>query len=275
MIKDIVVNLAVDHSRDVAADYAVSLARAFDAHLSGIAFAYDVFLPGSVFGQIPLELANAERARNEQAAQNAVANFDRSAGGAGLSAASNVLSASLADAADTFGKLARRFDLSVVAQAEPERTAHNMIIEAALFESGRPVLVVPYIQSEGFKLDRVMVGWDGSRSAARAVGDALPLLVRAKQVEVVLVSSEPAKSDEIPGADIAHHLARHGLKVELRRIVSVDVNVSDMLLSHAADIGSDFLVMGGYGHSRLREFVLGGVTRGILASMTLPTLMSH
>jgi nucleotide-binding universal stress UspA family protein len=150
-----------------------------------------------------------------------------------------------------------------------------MIIEAALFDSGRPVLVIPYIQREGFKLDRVMVCWDGSRSAARAVADALPLLVRAKQVEIVLVSSEPAKSDEIPGADIAHHLARHGLKVELRRIVSADVDATNMLLSHAADIGSDFLVMGGYGHSRLREFVLGGVTRGMLASMTLPTLMSH
>jgi nucleotide-binding universal stress UspA family protein len=275
MIKDIVVNLAVDHARDVAADYAITLARAFEAHLSGIAFAYDVFLPGSIFGQIPLELAHAERARNEQAARTAVANFDKSARDAGLSVASHVLSASLADTADTFGKLSRRFDLSVVGQAEPERTARNMIIEAALFDSGRPVLVIPYIQREGFKLDRVMVCWDGGRSAARAVADALPLLVRAKQVEIVLVSSEPTKSDEIPGADIAHHLARHGLKVELRRIVSVDVDATNMLLSLAADIGSDFLVMGGYGHSRLREFVLGGVTRGMLASMTLPTLMSH
>jgi nucleotide-binding universal stress UspA family protein len=121
----------------------------------------------------------------------------------------------------------------------------------------------------------VMVCWDGSRSAARAVGDALPFLLRAEKVEVVLVASEPGKSDEIPGADIAHHLARHGLKVELKRIVAVDVDVTNTLLSHAADVGSDLLVMGGYGHSRLREFVLGGVTRGILASMTLPTLMSH
>jgi nucleotide-binding universal stress UspA family protein len=275
MIKDVVVNLAVNHSRDVAVDYAITLARAFDAHLSGIGFAYDVFLPGSVFGQIPLELANAERAKNEQAARTAVTDFDRSARDAGLSVASHVLSASLADAADTFGKLARRFDLSVVGQSEPERTARNMIIEAALFDSGRPVLVVPYIQREGFKLDCVMVCWDGSRSAARAVGDALPLLGRAKKVEIVLVSGEAPKSDEIPGADIAHHLARHGIKVELERIVSAEVDVSNVILSHAADIGTDFLVMGGYGHSRVREFVLGGVTRGILASMTLPTLMSH
>jgi nucleotide-binding universal stress UspA family protein len=166
---------------------------------------------------------------------------------------SHVLSASLADAADTFSKLARRIDLSVVGQSEPERTARNMIIEAALFDSGRPVLVVPYIQREGFKLDCVMACWDGSRSAARAVGDALPLLGRAKKVEIVLVSGAAPKSDEIPGADIAHDLARHGITVELERIVSAEVDVSNVILSHAADIGTDFLVMGGYGHSRLRE----------------------
>ena len=275
MIKDIVVNLGVDVSRDRTAEYAVSLARAFDAHVTGIGFAYDVFVPGSIFGSIPVELASAERAKNEKAARAAIAAFEEVARGARVSAASHVLSISLVDSADNFGKLARRFDLAVVGQAEPDKTARNLIIEAALFESGRPILVVPYIQREGLELDCVMVCWDGSRSAARAVADALPFLVRAEAVEVVLVASEPGKSDEIPGADIAHHLARHGLKVELKRIVSVDVDVTNTILSHAADIGCDLLVMGGYGHSRLREFVLGGVTRGILKSMTVPTLMSH
>jgi nucleotide-binding universal stress UspA family protein len=86
---------------------------------------------------------------------------------------------------------------------------------------------------------------------------------------------EKGKSREIPGADIAHHLARHGLKVELREIVAGDLDIANTILSHAADAGSDLIVMGGYGHSRLREFILGGVTRGLLASMTVPTLMSH
>jgi nucleotide-binding universal stress UspA family protein len=147
--------------------------------------------------------------------------------------------------------------------------------EAALFQSGRPVLVVPYIQRTGLKLDRLLVCWDGSRSAARAVGDAMPFIVRAKATEIVMVANEAAKSDEMPGADIAHHLARHGAKVEVKRIVSIETDVASTILSHAADSSADFLVMGGYGHSRLREFVLGGATRGILASMTLPTLMSH
>jgi nucleotide-binding universal stress UspA family protein len=172
--------------------------------------------------------------------------------------------------------IARRFDLSVVTQAEPGKAvSEEMIIEAALFGSGRPVLAVPYIQKSGLALSRVIVCWDGSRNAARAVADAMPFLARAKTVDVVMVTGERTKSDEMPGADIAHHLARHGLQVTVQRIVSVDTDVANTLLSYAADAGADFIVMGGYGHSRLREFVLGGATRGILAAMTVPVLMSH
>ena len=187
-----------------------------------------------------------------------------------------MIEAPVANAANLFGSIARRFDLSVVGQPEPDKPGpDDLIVEAALFESGRPVLVVPYIQRTGLQLDRVMVGWDGSRNAARAVADAMPLLVRAKTTEVVIVTGEPAKSDEIPGADIAHHLARHGAKVEVKQIVAIDTDVANTILSHAADSSADLLVMGGYGHSRLREFILGGATRGILAAMTVPTLMSH
>jgi nucleotide-binding universal stress UspA family protein len=136
------------------------------------------------------------------------------------------------------------------------------------------VLVVPYIQRTDIKLDRVIVGWDGSSSAARAAGDAMPFLERAKMVQVVVVS-ERGKSDEIPGADIAQHFARHGVTVEVKQIVAPDAKPAEVLLSHAADTSADLLVLGGYGHSRLREFVLGGVTRSILETMTVPTLMSH
>ena len=94
-------------------------------------------------------------------------------------------------------------------------------------------------------------------------------------IDVVIVASDRPKSDEIPGADIGHHLARHGLNVDVKRIVATDTDVANTLLSHAADTAADFIVMGGYGHSRLREFILGGVTRGILASLTVPALMSH
>ena len=205
-----------------------------------------------------------------------MAKFDEVARRAAVAAESRMLDVPVASAPDVFAKIARRFDLAVMGQPEPQAPAlERLIVEAALFDSGRPALVVPYIQRIGLKLDRVMVGWDGSRSAARAVADAMPLLVRAKVTEVVMVASEPAKSEEMPGADIARHLARHGAKVEVKSIVTAETGVDSTILSHAADTSADFLVMGGYGHSRLREFILGGVTRGILSSMTLPILMSH
>jgi nucleotide-binding universal stress UspA family protein len=150
-----------------------------------------------------------------------------------------------------------------------------MIAETTLFESGRPMLVVPYIQKAALKLDNVMVCWDGSRQAARAIADAMPLLERAGRVEIVIVANERGKQDEVPGADMGQHLARHGLKVEVHRISGGSIDIGDALLSRAADSGADLMVMGGYGHSRLREFVLGGVTRSILRSMTIPTLMAH
>ena len=159
---------------------------------------------------------------------------------------------------------------------EPESSAiEEKIVEAALFDSGRPVIVVPYIQKAPLKLDRVMVCWDGSRAAARAIADATPLLERAGLVEVVIIANERGKQDKIEGADMGQHLARHGLEVEVKRIDYGNLDVADALLSHAADSDVDFIVMGGYGHSRLREFVLGGVTRSILRTMTAPVLMSH
>jgi len=117
--------------------------------------------------------------------------------------------------------------------------------------------------------------WDGSRAATRAIADSLPLINRAKQIEVVIIGNGPAKSGEVPGADLGAHLARHKLKVDVKRITAPDIDVASTILSYAADSSADLIVMGGYGHSRLREFVLGGATRGILESMTVPVLMSH
>ena len=276
MIKDIVVNLSVDPSRDVAGNYAISLAEAFGAHLAAVAFSYEPVIPPTIMGSIPASFIDEQREQNDKAASDALARFDEAARRAGISFESRALAASLAGGADMFGRFARRFDIAVVGQAEPNAVApEELIVEGALFGSGRPVLVVPYIQKGGLTLNRVMVAWDGSRNAARAVADAMPIFGKAKQVDVVVVGNDKGKSDEIPGADIAQHLARHDLKVDLKRIVATDTDVANTLLSHAADTSADFIVMGGYGHSRLREFILGGATRGILSAMTVPVLMSH
>ena len=174
-----------------------------------------------------------------------------------------------------FARAARRFDIAVLPQATPDNDGpEQSIIEGASVQLRRPVLIVPYIQKSDIKLDRVLVGWDGSRSAARAVGDAIPLLARAKAVDLVIVSDHASRQPEIPGADFAQHLSRHTKSVDLKNLVA-DTDVPNTILSYASDTSADFIVMGGYGHSRLREFILGGATRGILESMTIPTLMSH
>src|SRR5256885_16230756 len=139
MIKDLVVNLSARNGADPASDYAISVADAFQAHAFGIAFAYEPILPPSVMGGLPPDMVEAQRAEGESAANASIARFEDRARRAGLSAESRMIPMSFAGAANLFGQAARRFDLSIVGQAEPDTVApQDLIIEAALFESGRP-----------------------------------------------------------------------------------------------------------------------------------------
>ncbi len=276
MIKDLVVNLTLGGSRDVAAEFAISIAEAFEAHVAGIAFAYDPVITPAVMDGMSASWVDSQRTENIAAAQSAIGRFEALVKREQLSAEHRMLETSLGGAASLFGRISRRFDLAVVGQTEPDRMSPDaLLIESALFESGRPLVVVPYIQKKGLTLDRILVCWDASRNAARAMADALPFLRRGKTIEIIMVSAGRGNTNEIPGIDIGQHLARHGLNVDVKRLVAEDVDVANSILSYAADCSADFIVMGGYGHSRLREFVLGGATRGILESMTVPVLMSH
>jgi nucleotide-binding universal stress UspA family protein len=276
MIKDLVVNLALEVEHDPVAAFALSLANTFSAHAAGIAFQYDPIMPTALMDDVPPDVIDTQRAENERAANAATSRFDGAARVASVRSETRIVKSSMAGVATRFAHIARRFDLSIAAQARPDTDGPEaLIVEQALFDSGRPVLVVPYIQTAPFSADRVMLCWDGSRPAARAAADAMPFLARAKVVEVFIVENGKLESKEIPGADIAQHLARHNRNVNVTRTTSGDADVASVILSHAADTGADMLVMGGYGHSRLREFILGGTTRAILASMTVPTLMSH
>ena len=276
MVKDIIVNLSVTKEGSVVGKYAVSVAAALEAHLTGVAFIYDPVVPISGAGYSPAEVIEIQRDDNETAAEAAIKSFTAATDQAGISAEPLITNASLAGAGDHFARMARRFDLAIVGQAEPEISSMEQIIgETTLFESGRPMIMVPYIQKAPFKTDNVMICWDGSRTAARAVADAIPIIRKSGRVEIVIVTNERGKEDEIEGADIGQHLARHGLKVDVHRIPGGNIDIADALLSHAADSSADLMVMGGYGHSRLREFVLGGVTRSIFESMTVPVLLSH
>jgi nucleotide-binding universal stress UspA family protein len=276
MVKDIIVNLSVTKEGSLVGKYAVSVAADLEAHLTGVAFIYDPVVPISGAGYIPAEVIETQREDNESAAEAAIRSFTAATDQAGISAEPLMTSASLAGAGDQFARMARRFDLAIVGQAQPEISSMEQIIgETTLFESGRPMIMVPYIQKAPFKTDNVMICWDGSRTAARAVADAIPIIRKSGRVEIVIVANERGKEDEIEGADIGQHLARHGLTVDVHRISGGNTDVGDALLSHAADSGADLMVMGGYGHSRLREFVLGGVTRSLFESMTVPVLLSH
>jgi nucleotide-binding universal stress UspA family protein len=228
------------------------------------------------YGEVPPEVINALKSEKVDLAKEAAARFTKATSLAGVSAESLTLSTSFAGSVDRFGQIARRFDLAIIGQVEPQTNAYESnIAEGALFCSGRPMIIVPYSQKIPLKLDRVMVCWDGGPSAARAIADAMPLLERAGRIELVIVTKEGGKQDEIEGGDIGQHLGRYGLKVDVQRIVKGYMDVADTLLSHAADTGTDFIVMGGHGHSRVREFFLGDVTDAVLHSVTVPVLMSH
>lgn len=272
MIRDILVNLSTANKNDRARDYAISLAEKFDAHLAGVAFSYEPIYPmaGEV---VPATYLDEQKLENEKAAQRAKATFLKSA--AALRVECHSPSATVFGAANLFARIGRHFDLNIVEQAGENTPEYDYIIEAALFESGRPVIVVPHIHSKPVSLKRVLTCWDGSKPSARAVADALPLLQKAGNIEVITIAEKGKVTEDFPGIEIGQHLARHGLKIDVKRIDVEQTDVSNAILSYAADMSADLLVMGAYGHSRVREFVLGGVTADILSSMTVPVLMSH
>jgi nucleotide-binding universal stress UspA family protein len=176
---------------------------------------------------------------------------------------------------------ARYADLTIVGQSNPEEPSDDRYREGALvttvMTSGRPVLAVPFAGDFPGVGERMLVAWNASREAARAVNDALPLLVQAKLVTILAVNPRLGIGGhgDVPAADIALHLARHGVKAEAAHTVGDDIPDSQALLSYAADIGADLIVAGAYGHSRAREYIFGGVTRSLLREMTVPVFFSH
>jgi nucleotide-binding universal stress UspA family protein len=277
MIKDIIVHLEHQAARDPAPDFAVTIAEIFDAHLAAVAFAYAPDFPGYVMLEIPADIVAQMIAESEKAALAAIERFDAGAKRSLISAEHRLLKPVGASAPAVLSTLARRFDLGVFMQSEPNGVDNDDMIEASLFESGRPLIVVPYIQKDGLKLDHVVCCWDGSRAATRAINDGLPLLVKATTVDLLIVLNEKTNSNTnvIRGAEMAKHLARHDVKVQIETVPAADIDVTYAILSYVADNSATLIVMGGYGHAKLREVVLGGVTRDMLKSMTVPVFMSH
>lgn len=253
---------------------ACTLAREHDAHLTGLAIERPPYIPGFATIEIPpsaMEIITKQRAATIARAREI---FEAGVEKAGRTAQSG-WTAAKGHALETLSLRSRYADVTIIAQATPEMrgTADEDLVDDFVMTSGRPVLVIPYIGGPVSFSGTVLVGWNASRESARAVADAMPLLQRANNVEILVV--EPQGMGDVPGADIAAHLARHGIDAKANATQGLDIDVGDVLLNRAADIGADLIVMGGYGHSRMRELVLGGATRHILDHMTVPVLLSH
>ncbi len=257
-------------------DIAIDLARRSDAHLIGLYALSRNELPGYVIaGSGGVPVVEIQKRLAAERAERAKAVFDKAVDAAGFSATE--WRTTDQDAVEAVALHARYADLVVLGQPDESEDAgvQRRFAELVTLEAGRPALMVPYAGRFSAVGTRILVAWNAGREATRAVTDAIPLLLGADSVEVLSINPHGAEHDSLPGSDIALFLARHGVKVNVRVDRNVDIGEGAALLSRAADFGADLIVMGAYGHSRFRELVMGGATRTIIDSMTVPVLLSH
>jgi nucleotide-binding universal stress UspA family protein len=258
---------------------AIDLARNFEAHLTGLAPTGLVELPISVeAATVVTELAQAAQAELGDRARAAAQAFDAACVAAKLSTCRSLVLE--AEPADALLQQAHSHDLIVLTQPDPAETGYTMrraVVERLVLFNARPTLLVPYAGTVEAPFTNALVAWDGSREADRAIADALPFLRKARRVDVVAWREKGLLADTTPNAELEalrEWLARHGVAATVRSEVA-SAPIADAILSRTADFGTDLLVMGGYGHTRWTERLLGGATRGVLATMTVPVLMSR
>jgi nucleotide-binding universal stress UspA family protein len=280
MFRNILVHIPSERSVRSVIDAAISLAAARRSHLDAIAIGYEsISAAGMVVeggGAAVAAMMGVEHDRAMDRANAAISVFEIEAKLAEIAFGTRTLAAIPAEAEETVGQLARLYDLTVVLQPENSQSSYdNVIPQAVLFNSGGPMLMVPYIHKGPLDPRHVGIAWDGSRLAARALRDALPFLTAARAVTVIAINEGRHDDSEASSDQIVGHLARRNIKARVERLTADRGDVYGTILSIAADNDIGLLAMGGYGHSRLKERVLGGVTRGVFESMTVPVLMSH
>ncbi|MEE8562117.1 MAG: universal stress protein [Alphaproteobacteria bacterium] len=276
-LRDILVQVDDRKPCPVRVQAAIGLAVAHRAHLIGLYVITDPHIPSSIKAQISADVLAARAEAARERAARAETMFREQAERAG------VASEWLCEDGDRIGILieqARFCDVAVIGQHDPDARELSGPVDApdhVVLSAGRPVLVVPRVGTYPSVGKRVMVAWDGSLPAARAVNDALPILRRAEKVNVITVYRHDVSADagRETGERICRHLARHGIAARSQRFRANGIGTGDLILSRAADDGVDLIVMGAYGHARWRELVLGGVTLHMLKHMTVPVLMSH
>jgi nucleotide-binding universal stress UspA family protein len=275
--KTILVYLNDNRRAEAILEPAVSLAERNNAHLIGLHVYATVPAP-PVAVPYAADVVNAVAAAQQKETQEIAAVFSRMTAGRSLVTEWRAEKGPRVNPASVVLEHSRAADLIVTGQTDPDWEATPLvdIAEHLALGSGRPVLVVPYVGRYATLGRNVAIAWKAGRESSRAVFDALPLLKQAEQVQILEISETGASRTGIAvDSSIAITLARHGIKPSVRTSVAGEISVGDEILSRLADLGADLLVMGAYGHSRMRELVFGGVTRHIARHMTVPTLLSH
>ncbi len=274
--KTILVHFDAGRTAPARLELALQVAQRFEAHVACL-YALSVVPPPSYAAEAGQTLVEAQQRVQAEALQKARAAYDECVRRAGY--AKVEWRASAADALEAVTLHGRYADLVVIGQKNPDWPSGvgKDFEQKLLLAAGRPVLIAPYAFEKRPLGENVVVAWNASREATRALNDALPLLQRARQVQVLAFDAVRPGSGhgEEPGADIGLYLARHGVRVTASHYENAGAEVGSLLLSRAFDFSADLIVMGAWGHSRLHEMVLGGVTRTLLESMTVPVLMSH
>lgn len=276
-IKSVLVAITEEGRKEetFALGYALSLAQQANAHLTVQAAASRFSIPYSMLDDFGRDLISTENRRIAALAERFAGKAKDEAAFAGVVCAVESPQLHYNELLERFLGHARVHDLSILDAESETIDIDRGLIETALFESGRPVLIVPP-EHHGFSGRRVVVAWDGSASASRAVAGAMPFLRSAEVVEIVSVVGEKDLSKSVPGAELAPHLARHGINVSVTTtVLGAKEDVAGAIQREAAGFKAGLVVSGAYRHSRLREWLLGGVTQSMLKRSRLPLLLSH
>jgi nucleotide-binding universal stress UspA family protein len=260
--------------RSSALAYGLSLARAAGAHVTVQAASLKLIVTHAFVSNFAEGLVAAENRRLDALAHAVADSSQRAAAASGVACTTQAPHLAYPDLIKSFAAQARTHDLTVLDSEPISLAVDRGLIEAVLTDSGRPLITVPQGR-EAFAGDRIVVAWDGSAKAARALNDALPFLRAASQVELVSVTGEKDLARTVPGAEIAPHLARHGVEVNVLSSPAQDGDVAETLRNHAHLTRADMIVMGAYVHSRLRQMMLGGTTQSLLKSCPVPLLLSY
>ena len=279
MIREIFVPLLRSASDTSALDAAMVLARAHQAHVTSLVTLEHPMPLVTEFGYVPIEASQRQLDESRAAAEAQAARTRAQLAHEDVTSEVRVTEVMLLWSEETAALHARHCDLSVMGGPDPQDASPHfgLTFKTLLMHSGRPVLVVPQGATVSAPARRVVIAWKPTAEAARAVHEALPLLAASSQIDVLMIDPQVSEGrhGEQPGADIAHHLARHGLAVTVVAQARESRSDGAAILRHVQEVGADLLVMGGYGHARWREVVLGGATRCILEGARCAVLFSH